>query len=307
MSSIEQPSVSVVVCTRNRPNDVERLLDSLALVDYENWHICVIDQSTNNATEAVIKSRGKSNDILRYERLSTTGLSRARNKAIEICSGDIIAFIDDDCTVAHDWLRRVITVFEQFPHAAACFGEVRAEIHDWHREFVPFCLIECEEAICHPSRFTRFVGIGASMYIRQKGRNTAVCFDEKMGAGSGVFESYEERDFVWRLLEAGYCVVQSPQIEVIHHGTRRFDDGSAQTLMRVTSYSAGAMHAKMIKCGNLHAIVDILPQITNMLLSINLTAPIKGKPSNIGRLIMHINGLIAGICTPIDVNRRLFL
>jgi GT2 family glycosyltransferase len=45
--------ITVIIPTRNRPNDLRRCLASLAVVRYPHWDILVVDQSDDTLTQAV--------------------------------------------------------------------------------------------------------------------------------------------------------------------------------------------------------------------------------------------------------------
>src|SRR4051812_48544742 len=99
---MSRPSVSAVVPTRNRPEDVRRCLRSLLATDVDE--IVMVDQSTDDLTRRVLDEIGATaDDRLVYVASDERGVSRARNTAVRACSGEVIAFTDDDCTVTTTW------------------------------------------------------------------------------------------------------------------------------------------------------------------------------------------------------------
>lgn len=59
--------------------------------------------------------------LLRTER---RGNSEARNVGLRAASADVVAFVDDDATVEHDWLTALMKPFEQSSQVLGCGGAV---------------------------------------------------------------------------------------------------------------------------------------------------------------------------------------
>src|ERR1700716_149612 len=106
------PTVSVVVCTRNRPIDLGRCLAGLAESSPPPLEVIVVDQSDSpgRGTDPPI-------DGYRHHVASERGLSLARNAGIALSVGDVVAFLDDDCTVEPGWAGEIATLFERHPEA----------------------------------------------------------------------------------------------------------------------------------------------------------------------------------------------
>lgn len=87
--------ISVVITTCNRPAFLKEALEAIAAQTYKPKEVIVVNDcseiSYESALDAIKKVNGK--HILLKER---SGANRARNIGIEECSGEIIAFLDDD-------------------------------------------------------------------------------------------------------------------------------------------------------------------------------------------------------------------
>lgn len=99
------PFVSVVIPTLNREAllcDTVRYF--LEWETYPNFEVIVVDQSDapGSATQALVE-RGDAR--LRYARVDYKGLPRARNHGVELATGDIVVFVDDDVVPAPGFLR----------------------------------------------------------------------------------------------------------------------------------------------------------------------------------------------------------
>jgi glycosyltransferase involved in cell wall biosynthesis len=118
--------ISVVVCTRNRAADLDRLLTAvcdIAVPDGLNWEVVIVD---NGSTDDTAKIVGKYNSRLPICRVSepAPGLSNARNCGVRRARGQYIVWTDDDVVVHRNWLTAYVRAFRQFPEAAFFGGRI---------------------------------------------------------------------------------------------------------------------------------------------------------------------------------------
>lgn len=109
---MRQPLVSIVIPTYNRPSQLVRCLDGLAQLTYpENcFEVIVVDDGGPiDLTPAIARYRDQLN--LTLLRQSRGGPGVARNAGAAVAQGDIIAFLDDDCRPAENWLLCLSTCF----------------------------------------------------------------------------------------------------------------------------------------------------------------------------------------------------
>src|SRR5438105_12058279 len=98
-------SLSVVVCTHNRPEDLSRCLEALSRLE-ENVEVIVVDSASEVPCRDLVEQFG-----FTYVREDEPGLSRARNRGASAASGDVVAFVDDDAAPRADWGRRIVAPF----------------------------------------------------------------------------------------------------------------------------------------------------------------------------------------------------
>src|SRR5579871_4963114 len=86
------PPASVIVCTRDRPEELNRCLCGIMRQGYPEFEVLVIDNAPrDNRTFEVAERWG-----VRYAVEPVPGLSRARNSGARLSQGEILAYIDDD-------------------------------------------------------------------------------------------------------------------------------------------------------------------------------------------------------------------
>ncbi len=105
------PRVSVVIPTKDRPDDLADCLGALALLDYppDLLEVIVVDDGSErpDVTESVAARYGAR--FLANE--GNQGQSYSRNRAAREAGGEILAFIDSDCVAEQGWLRDLVPYF----------------------------------------------------------------------------------------------------------------------------------------------------------------------------------------------------
>lgn len=111
--------ISVIVCTKDRPSDLNECLHSLARQDFRDFEVIVVDGGTDQRTRLLVESFG-----FRYleqkEYTEITNFTAARNVGIENSIGEIVAFIDDDAVATTSWVSSLQNAYAQ--HGIAGVG-----------------------------------------------------------------------------------------------------------------------------------------------------------------------------------------
>ncbi|MBO6307896.1 MAG: glycosyltransferase family 2 protein [Oribacterium sp.] len=91
--------ISVLISTYRRSDSLIRLLDSIKKQQYNNCEIIIVDDASNDDTEARIKQykdKNSEQNIIYLVNDRNLGVSESRKKAYLAASGDIVVFVDDD-------------------------------------------------------------------------------------------------------------------------------------------------------------------------------------------------------------------
>lgn len=105
--------ISVIIPIYNCEKYIRQCLKSILQQSYTNFEIIVIDDGSKDNSTAVIKSCMQQDSRIRLVCQENAGVSRARNKGIEIAVGDIIVFIDADDWISFDFLERVSKEYDE--------------------------------------------------------------------------------------------------------------------------------------------------------------------------------------------------
>ncbi len=102
--------VSIIVPVHNSSKYLASCIDSILNQTYKNIEIIVIENgSTDNSLE-ILKSYESQ---IKLEILENPGLSKARNKGIELSNGDYIAFVDSDDYIEKNMLETLVNDIEK--------------------------------------------------------------------------------------------------------------------------------------------------------------------------------------------------
>ena len=114
------PLISVVLPTRDRRDRLERAIDSVTRQTYPNWQLVVVDDGSVDATPEFLACLDDKR--IRSVRARGLGACAARNIALGLAAGEIIAYLDDDNTFHEEWLKSLAWGFAQSPEASVLYG-----------------------------------------------------------------------------------------------------------------------------------------------------------------------------------------
>jgi GT2 family glycosyltransferase len=115
------PTLSVCICTEDRPRLLQRCLESIASGEELPDHIVISDDSRDpDSTRTVC--RGFEN--VQYVGGPRRGLGANRNNAIAASSSDYVAFIDDDAVMGVDFVREARRVIAEADPAVIFTGDL---------------------------------------------------------------------------------------------------------------------------------------------------------------------------------------
>lgn len=121
-------NISVVVCTRNRPQHLAECVVSLLRQTRKPKEIIVVDDASENDlnlkeffSRKISKHRRKDGSIIFgknrvnmifVKNKTRQGVVKSRNLGISMASGDVIAFIDDDGVAHKEWVGSLKRVYK---------------------------------------------------------------------------------------------------------------------------------------------------------------------------------------------------
>jgi len=240
------PSCAVVVCTRHRPHQLDRCLEALSRLNYEYFHVVVVDNSSGDAQTREVAGRWGTTYIVE----PVVGLSRARNRGARSSDTEVVAFIDDDSLAEPDWLAGLAREFED-PRVMAAAGRTLPLSVETDAERLCACMagrdfgqFEPVRSIVdrqHPFWFqmANFGGIGdgGNMAFRRTAFDVWPGFHERLGRGSALHGGEEHHAF-FSLIDRGSRVVYTSLAVTRHPFPRTMEDLRARHLRDLTAATA---------------------------------------------------------------------
>lgn len=208
---MSDPLVSIVVCTYNRGEYLDRCIQSLRRQSYQNIEIIIVDGPSVDETEAVLK---KYDRLVIIKQPQLNGISNARNLGIRAAKGDVVAFIDDDAMADENWVLHLAEGYSD-QNVAGVGGLVYGP-GQTHRQFDNGVINKCgiPDAI-RPSdkeieddEFPIFMGTNCSF------RRSALI---EVGGFDPYFRYYhDESELCVRIVKAGRRLMYKRDAYVIH-------------------------------------------------------------------------------------------
>ena len=121
--------VSIIIPTYNRIDDLKKCLNSIFLQIYKPSEIIIVDDSTSEIVEEYIhiqkeKWLSKKVELIYIKNSYGKSLTKARNIGIDVASGNILCFLDDDVILNENYIFEIVSFFMQNPNTIGAQGYV---------------------------------------------------------------------------------------------------------------------------------------------------------------------------------------
>jgi glycosyltransferase involved in cell wall biosynthesis len=233
----EGPLITAAVCTRDRPEGLPGLLETLVTQEYQRMRILVVDNApSDDQVRQIVRATASAHQAeIDYVIEPRPGLSWARNRAIDASDGEVIAWVDDDERCDRWWAAEIARGYVEVPEAGGVAGvlcplELATESQ---------AIFENFNGLQRNRGFTRWVfspatadqqsplyplppfGTGGNMSFRRDALKEIGGFDCALGAGT-VAQAGEDTAALSGLLLAGGTVVYQPTAVVYHRHRRDY-------------------------------------------------------------------------------------
>jgi glycosyltransferase involved in cell wall biosynthesis len=222
-------TMTIVLCTTgDRPEGLERCLDSLRAQSYKEAEVLIVDNSPTGSVRSLVSSFLEQSRF-RYIHEPRRGLAHARNASIHASSSSILAWLDDDEVADDLWSEELLAGFLDEPDAAVVCGfmapaELCTEAQLWFEQWgghskgrglvkTVFRPGEFEQSPLYP---LPAFGSGGNMAYRRTAIERIGGFDVALGAGTPAMGAEDSRAFTTSLL-AGDTLVFLPSAITSHY------------------------------------------------------------------------------------------
>jgi glucosyl-dolichyl phosphate glucuronosyltransferase len=134
---MDTPALSVVVATRDRPDDIARCMAALALQTLgDKLEIVVVDDGSTSDIEAIVHNGATGSAKICYVRQEGSGAAKARDHGTTVATADLLAYLDDDAVPEPAWAEAIVSAFSDW-NCDAIAGRIRLRLMspapDWLR------------------------------------------------------------------------------------------------------------------------------------------------------------------------------
>ena len=206
------PKVSIIIVNYNGKELLQKCLDSLLKVNYDNFEIILVDNNSTDGSVEFITKNYPSLIIIKLD--SNKGFAEPNNVAAKISKGKYLLFLNNDTVVTPNFISEMVKVMETDKKIAICQSLLLKPDGsiDSSGDFID------ELGVVYNSK-TKIDEIrevssakGASMLVRSDIFKKLGGFDQKF------FVTFEDVDLCWRSWILGYRVLIIPASIVYHVG-----------------------------------------------------------------------------------------
>ena len=206
------PKVSIIIVNYNGKELLQKCLDSLLKVNYDNFEIILVDNNSTDGTVEFITKNYPSLIIIKLD--SNKGFAEPNNIAAKLAKGEYLLFLNNDTIVTPNFISEMVKVMETDKKIAICQS----------------LLLKPDGSVDSSGDFIDHLGVvynskteideirevssarGASMLVRSD------IFEKLDGFDQKFFVTFEDVDLCWRSWILGYRVLIIPTSIVYHEG-----------------------------------------------------------------------------------------
>lgn len=223
------PTVSVILPTRNRAALVGRAIRSVLAQTYEDFELLVVDDASSDETREVVESFSDRRLVYIRRDSQNSGASAARNTGIIRARGTFISFLDDDDEYLPQFLAETVRAFEAAPEQVGfvwCGVQLvqdtpQGEIHLRQKLWQPRCSAG-EQPRGSFFRSGVLVGTGDGLTVR------ATCF-KTIGVFDEAFKALGDTDLLIRLAtHFDFSVIPAMLVKRHRHNGAQLTDPTLQ-------------------------------------------------------------------------------
>lgn len=235
----ELPFFSIVIPTYNRPERLATCLESLTQLNYprDRFEVVVVDDGSEPPMDSVVAPFQDQLDVTLL-RQSNAGPATARNAGAAKARGQYLAFTDDDCQPAPDWLQTLAVRFAETPNCligGQTLNTLSDNLYSTASQVLTDYLYAYYNSDPERSRF-----FASNNFALPANDFRAIgSFDTTFPLAAG-----EDREFCDRLLYKNYHLLYVPEARVYHAHMLTLRSFWQQQF----NYGRGAFHFHQIRC-----------------------------------------------------------
>jgi GT2 family glycosyltransferase len=203
------PFLSVIIPTHNRRAQVQGCLQALALQLYprDRFEVIVVDDGSANPPREIVASFSPALDVTLLAE-PHGGPSTARNAGAARARGEFLAFTDDDCAPAPEWLQNIAARLSSSPTCLVGGHTINALTENIYSETSQALIDVIYARFNHNPANAQFL---ASNNMAMAGAQF-----HAVGGFDSSFHFAEDRNFCERWIRHGYRMTYAPEVVMYH-------------------------------------------------------------------------------------------
>lgn len=242
----EGPSVAIIIPTKNNLELLRACIDSIKKTTYQNYEIVIVDNESDDPS-TMEYLRDLPHRVLRVSSPDGFNFSAINNRAAEQVNTDYVLFLNNDTEViAPAWLSEMVGYLGMSGVGAVGArlllpdGRIQhaGVVHGYYNGMVgpAFKLLNAaDHGYLSYAKVTRnYSAVTAACMLTSR-----TLFQSLGGFDEETFAvAYNDVDYCYRLVDAGYRIVYCPEAELTHHegASRGFRDNPREAASFIKKY-----------------------------------------------------------------------
>jgi len=218
---------SVVIAVRNEVKYIEKCIDSIFNQDYKKaYEVIVVDGISSDGTYELLKKLQNKYDFKLFKN-SKINAAAGRNIGIKNSSGEHIAFIDADAVANKDWLSQIKRVFDENNVAGVGGPDLLPEDSSDKARNIGRIMTSplarggklnpsTQHSMMEEEKYVEHIPT-CNLCLKREVFDDVGLFDEEFVKGQDLELNY-------RIIQAGYKLLYSPKITVVHYRKNHIKD-----------------------------------------------------------------------------------
>ena len=128
MASKNSTLISVIVPYYNTEDFLERCVNSITAQTYKRLEIILVDDGSVDSSFLLAEKLAEKDSRIRNIQVPHGGVSAARNKGLEVASGELIMFVDSDDWIKTDIIGRMLYLMQNSTAASSVCHKVQEKV-----------------------------------------------------------------------------------------------------------------------------------------------------------------------------------
>jgi glycosyltransferase involved in cell wall biosynthesis len=208
--------VSIIIPLYNAENYLNETLYSVLSQTYSKWECIIIDDGSTDSSKAIVNKYCKRDKRFKYYYQENAGASSARNRGVDISTGEYIQYLDADDVMLPDKLRLMVKKSEILNENEILYCNMLLGKHDDIHERIPlrFALNLGHDVTFNETyrKFALDFGIIPTCLLFPRKTILNAKWNTELGPG-------EDWDYYLQILNRNYVFRFFPEVLVLYRDT----------------------------------------------------------------------------------------